>query len=947
MNRKRFETITSRDLFRRLKEGLDGEDDLKSQIHPTLANAFSNSSSSNHKKVSTCFYEPNTDAKQMASLLEEETTKFKERLEFMKMKRIRKQKVELYTRLRQQEEEERKREEEAALAAEAEKKTLASDEELAKVEKKKQKMKEQRRLVIEEMLETEKSYVHSLRQVVEKFLQPLEKLCNTDAEVIPAECVRSIFSSIGGILNVNERFLNSLEARVKDWNDSLGIGDVFVQFAPYFNLYKDYINNHENAVDIVRALTGTAQSAPSFMSKFKGGGAKKLKTYSKNKKFINFMKATENETGMPLQSFLIMPVQRIPRYRLLLNEAKKNTEESHPDYQKVTAALEQVMKVADGINSAIKSIENSKEIFELQKRFEDPIELLRYDRVLLKTGTVNAVDMRKPKAKAKMYFFAMFSDLLIFAREKSSSKLVMRAQFPFNHNFVILDSSPSLSSPNLSGMSARDEKSSDGLGGESYDSPVRKDSDDEEESKLANSGSGAHSGSAAAAAAMKAECSFSIMTENEVWQIEATSPAEKEEWSRGLRTAAQPIYEYLLFESCIQDQGEVLVKLMATGCTMDVLNKDTGLTPLMTAVVNSGIDSMKVLVEKAKVDINQTNEKKETALMLAVLHKKIEAINYLLLKGADANLADEGDYTVAMHIVVETPPPTTGVSAAKPQTVNVTLSDKVLVKILSASNLNVQTPEGHTVFMMACQYGHKKIVDVILKEKLNLDIKLKDREGNDSLMHAIHFDDPELILILLELGCNMNERNRKQETPLIIAAKYGKAAAVKLLLERGADPKLEDKYRSTAFDAASTREIGNLLFSKLKLTAKRKSLHFEKEEILDFEIDEPPPPPVLLLPTESVEEPGDDLERFATLHREQSQAVSGELAPFTIVDLFFAPPTVEENPPKPANNPASNGGMGSRSNSKGRKALPFRNSSPQGSPREEDSNNNDSACIVQ
>jgi hypothetical protein len=36
--------------------------------------------------------------------------------------------------------------------------------------------------------------------------------------------------------------------------------------------------------------------------------------------------------GLTLKAFLIMPIQRIPRYRLLLEDLVKNTPESHPDH---------------------------------------------------------------------------------------------------------------------------------------------------------------------------------------------------------------------------------------------------------------------------------------------------------------------------------------------------------------------------------------------------------------------------------------------------------------------------------------------------------------------------------------------------------------------------------------------------------------------------------------
>ena len=48
-----------------------------------------------------------------------------------------------------------------------------------------------------------------------------------------------------------------------------------------------------------------------------------------------------------------MPVQRIPRYRLLLQELFEHTPHSHPDYPCLKMALDEVSKRADEINERV------------------------------------------------------------------------------------------------------------------------------------------------------------------------------------------------------------------------------------------------------------------------------------------------------------------------------------------------------------------------------------------------------------------------------------------------------------------------------------------------------------------------------------------------------------------------------------------------------------------
>ena len=54
-----------------------------------------------------------------------------------------------------------------------------------------------------------------------------------------------------------------------------------------------------------------------------------------------------------LESFLILPVQRIPRYMLLLDALLKFTPPDHPDFNNLTEAIAKVKSVADHLNQAV------------------------------------------------------------------------------------------------------------------------------------------------------------------------------------------------------------------------------------------------------------------------------------------------------------------------------------------------------------------------------------------------------------------------------------------------------------------------------------------------------------------------------------------------------------------------------------------------------------------
>lgn len=63
-----------------------------------------------------------------------------------------------------------------------------------------------------------------------------------------------------------------------------------------------------------------------------------------------------------------MPVQRVPRYNLLLQDLLKHTDESHPDYKKIQESLAKMNEVATKINESVRKSDNAKRIASLEAK---------------------------------------------------------------------------------------------------------------------------------------------------------------------------------------------------------------------------------------------------------------------------------------------------------------------------------------------------------------------------------------------------------------------------------------------------------------------------------------------------------------------------------------------------------------------------------------------------
>jgi hypothetical protein len=150
-----------------------------------------------------------------------------------------------------------------------------------------------------------------------------------------------------------------------------------------------------------------------------------LKQLESNTRFVDWLATTEEDNsdqlrGQRLPSLLIQPVQRIPRYRMLLEELLKQYGKfqqadvdgqleqiagaldtgdewlaKHQEQTKIDNAVremreacEKIGEVANTVNEAIRENEQLEELFEIQESMKnlDGRTLMDLDRWLLKRG---------------------------------------------------------------------------------------------------------------------------------------------------------------------------------------------------------------------------------------------------------------------------------------------------------------------------------------------------------------------------------------------------------------------------------------------------------------------------------------------------------------------------------------------------------------------------------
>lgn len=269
----------------------------------------------------------------------------------------------------------------------------------------------QRRLCIaRETVESEQRYVETLKMIQHNFVEPLVELLRSEDPILTPSVIADIFSNFIDIMYINSAFLTMLQERIDTTvlatdsrcdSVSIILGDTFACFGRYFTAYKIYCRNFPIAI---QALDREIRV---------------------NTQFRSFLMVEPRKTclrGMSLHSHLLMPVQRIPRYRMLLKEMLKLTSDKHCDRSDLCRALAVIEEVATGINDSIERQEHWQELHCLEKcflRLDEPLSN-NPTRRLIKRGSIVKIGS-KIHERCELF---LFNDCLIYGKPIFTSNLL-------------------------------------------------------------------------------------------------------------------------------------------------------------------------------------------------------------------------------------------------------------------------------------------------------------------------------------------------------------------------------------------------------------------------------------------------------------------------------------------------------------------------------------------
>eukprot|EP01114_Cavostelium_apophysatum_P001930 TRINITY_DN11694_c0_g1_i1.p1 TRINITY_DN11694_c0_g1~~TRINITY_DN11694_c0_g1_i1.p1 ORF type:complete len:500 (-),score=103.91 TRINITY_DN11694_c0_g1_i1:8-1507(-) len=246
-----------------------------------------------------------------------------------------------------------------------------------------------RHKITSELLATEQSYVNSIEILLKIWMRPLQLEAQKPNGFISSEDVVTLFSNLEDIFSCNKELCAELSTSISQWNCETSIGEIFIRKLPSLHHYVDYITNYSEATAVLNQHKGKREEFAAF-----------LEQCSLN---------PETHYGV-FEDFLILPVQRIPRYIMLLEALAKKTDAQHSDHASLHEAISKLKEFTEYINDCKRRREEIAHVTQITG-----VQIVNSSSTtLIKEGIFEDAE------KKKRYCF-LFSDLVLYSREAKTS----------------------------------------------------------------------------------------------------------------------------------------------------------------------------------------------------------------------------------------------------------------------------------------------------------------------------------------------------------------------------------------------------------------------------------------------------------------------------------------------------------------------------------------------
>lgn len=207
--------------------------------------------------------------------------------------------------------------------------------------------------VINEIIYSENNYINDLFVIVQVWRSVFQ-----NHAYLGELDFRTLFNDFPMILNYHKEFYSLLKQKGNGY--ATEFARLFLEYIPFFKVSVNYITNYPS----INQLLKEKKNDPEFQS------------------VCDQISLTLK--GRDLASYLITPVQRLPRYSLFMREMSKGTPINHPDYIFLKAAQSAMIDLNKEIDEKTAFIETQKVLSDLQMRNYNDFSYVSPNRRVLK-----------------------------------------------------------------------------------------------------------------------------------------------------------------------------------------------------------------------------------------------------------------------------------------------------------------------------------------------------------------------------------------------------------------------------------------------------------------------------------------------------------------------------------------------------------------------------------
>ncbi|XP_073331806.1 FERM, ARHGEF and pleckstrin domain-containing protein 2 isoform X2 [Pagrus major] len=280
--------------------------------------------------------------------------------------------------------------------------------------------------IAKEILTTERTYLKDLEVITVWFRSAVIK-----ENAMPEGLMTLLFSNIDPIYEFHRGFLKELDQRLALWEgrsnahvkgDYQRIGDVMLRNMCALKEFTSYLQKHDEVLTELEKATKRL---------------KKLETVYKEFEL-------QKVCYLPLNTFLLKPIQRLMHYKLILERLCKHYSPSHRDHDDCKEALKEVAEIATQLQSSLIRLENFQKLTELQRDLIGIENLTAPGREFIREGCL--YKLTKKGLQQRMFF--LFSDMLLYTSKgvTATNQFKVHGQLPL-HGMIVEESENEWSVP--------------------------------------------------------------------------------------------------------------------------------------------------------------------------------------------------------------------------------------------------------------------------------------------------------------------------------------------------------------------------------------------------------------------------------------------------------------------------------------------------------------------